>query len=184
MTDSKTHILEFTPEELTTQLAALGMAKFRAKQIHEWIFQKRATSFAQMTNIGLAERTLLEQKYAIFTSEVAGQQTSADGTLKILLRWPAAEPGAADGGLTEAVMIPCDDDRCDEYGNTTVAHRRTACLSTQVGCPVGCAFCASGLAGLKSNLTLGQVVEEALRLMHLLPAERRVHGHGRAAGQL
>ena len=71
-------------------------------------------------------------------------------------------------------MIPSEDDHCDEYGNTTVAHRRTACLSTQVGCPVGCAF-ASGMEGLKGNLTVGQVVEQALRLTHLLPKEGGGH---------
>ncbi len=174
MSKPKIHILELTPDELTEQLADLGMPKFRTKQIHEWIFQKRATTFEQMTNIGLAERKLLDETYAIFISQVAGQQTSVDGTMKILLRWPAVGVGTADGGLTEAVMIPSDDDKCDEYGNTTVAHRRTACLSTQVGCPVGCAFCASGMEGFKSNLTAGQVVEEALRLVHLLPVERRL----------
>ena len=86
-----------------------------------------------------------------------------------------AETPAADGGLTECVMIPSDDDQCDDYGNTVVAHRRTACLSTQVGCPVGCAFCASGMEGLKENLTVGQVVEEALRLTHNLPPEGAGH---------
>jgi 23S rRNA (adenine2503-C2)-methyltransferase len=68
-------------------------------------------------------------------------------------------------------MIPSDDDQCDDFGNTTVAHRRTACLSTQVGCPVKCAFCASGLEGLKGNLTTGQVLEQVLRLTHNLPAD-------------
>jgi 23S rRNA (adenine2503-C2)-methyltransferase len=173
MTQPKSHILEMPPDELTAQLAELGMPKFRAKQIHEWIFQKRATTFEQMTNLGLRDRKLLDEKFAIFTSTVAGQQTSADGTMKILLRWPVEE-GHTEGGLTEAVMIPSDDDRCDDFAHTSVAHRRTACLSTQVGCPVGCAFCASGMEGLKSQLTAGQVVEEALRLTHLLPPERRL----------
>ena len=68
-------------------------------------------------------------------------------------------------------MIPSDDDQCDDFGSTTVAYRRTACLSTQVGCPVRCAFCASGLEGLQRNLTTGQVVEQALRLLHTLPPE-------------
>ena len=93
MPETKTHILDLPPEELSAQLTALGMPKFRAKQIHEWIFQKRATSFDQMTNISLPERKLLDEKYAIFISTVAGQQTSADGTLKILLRWPPSESG-------------------------------------------------------------------------------------------
>jgi 23S rRNA (adenine2503-C2)-methyltransferase len=182
------HILNLTPEELTERLLALGMPKFRTKQIHEWIFQKRAASFEQMTNIGKHERQLLAEKFDIFTSTVKRDLTAPDGTRKILLEWPAGsekkgrgedegEPpkGGTTNGLTECVMIPCDDDHADEYGNTIVSHRRTACLSTQVGCPVGCAFCASGMEGLKGNLTAGQVVEEVLRLTHQLPAEGAGH---------
>ena len=162
--EASEHILGLTPEELGERVTAMGMPKFRVKQIHEWIFQKRAASFEQMTNLSKQDRLLLAEKFDIFTSKVVRNLTAPDGTRKILLQWP-------DGGLTESVMIPCDDDHCDEYGNTVVSARRTACLSTQVGCPVGCAFCASGLEGLKGNLSVGQVVEEALRLTHELPLE-------------
>ena len=173
MENTHEHILSLTPEELTERLTALGLPKFRAKQIHEWIYTKRATDFEAMTNLSLADRKLLAEKFVIFESQLVRQQKSADGTEKILLRWPAAD--GLEAGTTETVMIPCDDDQCDEFGNTTVAHRRTACLSTQVGCPVRCAFCASGLEGLKANLTVGQVVEQALRLTHLLPPEGGGH---------
>jgi 23S rRNA (adenine2503-C2)-methyltransferase len=162
------HLLNLTPDELTERLSALGLPKFRAKQVFEWVFEKRAATFEQMTNLSKRDRELLEERFSIFTSTVVRNLTSADGTEKLLLQWP-------DGGLTECVMIPSDDDQCDDYGNTTVTHRRTACLSTQVGCPVKCAFCASGLEGLKSNLTAGQVVEQALRLTHNLPAEGGGH---------
>src|SRR4051812_31321763 len=163
---NREHILNLTPEELTERLAALQMPKFRVKQIHEWIFQKRAASFEQMTNLNKYERQLLTEKFDIFTSKVVRNLTSADGTQKILLEWnrESEEPskdGTTSPTLTEAVMIPCDDDQADEYGNVMVTHRRTACLSTQIGCPVGCAFCASGMEGLKGNLTIGQVVEQA-----------------------
>lgn len=161
------HLLELTPEELTARLVEMGMPRFRSKQIHEWVFAKRVSRFEEMTNLSLADRQKLAERFEIFSGEVVRRQTATDLTEKILIRW-------ADGGLTETVMIPCDDDRCDDYGNTVVAHRRTACLSTQVGCPVGCAFCASGLEGLKGNLTAGQIVEQALRLAHALPAERRL----------
>jgi 23S rRNA (adenine2503-C2)-methyltransferase len=168
------HILNLTPEELTERLAALAMPRFRTQQIHEWIFQKRAASFDEMTNISKPERQLLADRFTIFTSTVRRDLTATDGTRKILLEWPA-DSAAPSRALTECVMIPCDDDQADDFGNVTVAHRRTACLSTQVGCPVGCAFCASGIDGLKGNLTTGQVVEEALRLTHLLPQEGPGH---------
>jgi 23S rRNA (adenine2503-C2)-methyltransferase len=196
--NTRQHILNLTPEELTQRLAALDMPKFRTKQIHEWIFQKRAASFEQMTNISKPERRILADRFDIFTGTVRRDLTAADGTRKIVLEWPAnndrqqpdeplpdapATPASSlplaasspSPALTECVMIPCDDDQADDFGNVTVAHRRTACLSTQVGCPVGCAFCASGLDGLKGNLTTGQVVEEALRLTHLLPPEGAGH---------
>ena len=169
MENLREHVLGLTPGELAERLTKLGMPKFRAKQVFEWIFQKRAASFEEMTNLSKGDRAaVLADKFEIFTSKVVRSLTSADATEKVLLEWP-------DGGLTECVMIPSDDDQCDEYGNTSVAHRRTACLSTQVGCPVGCAFCASGMEGLKGNLTVGQVVEQALRLTHQLPAEGLGH---------
>lgn len=167
-------ILNLPPDALTARLAALGMPRFRTRQIHEWIFQKRAASFDQMTNLSLLDRQRLREQFVIFTSTMVRQQTATDGTEKILLQWSADPSAKIDGGLTETVMIPCDDDQCDEYGNTTLAHRRTACLSTQVGCPVQCAFCASGLEGLKGNLAAGQIVEEALHLLHRLPPDRRL----------
>ncbi len=165
--DSRPSILGMNVAALEAQVTGMGMPKFRAAQIMEWIYRKRATGFAQMTNLSLADRTALEEKFTLFTGELVRHLRATDGTEKCLLRWP-------DGGLTESVMIPCDEDALDETGRTNLTLRRTACLSTQVGCPVGCAFCASGLAGFKSNLQTSQVVEQALRLTHLLPADGRL----------
>jgi len=195
MTTPREHILNLSPDELTERLKAMDMPAYRAKQVLEWIFAKRAATFAEMTNLSLLDRQRLDERFVIFSSHLVRQQRATDGTEKVLLAWPGANdkgkkhlnpatpteslPIVTDtpdysGGLTEGVMIPCDDDQCDEYGNTTVAHRRTACLSTQVGCPVQCKFCASGIEGLQRNLTLGQVVEEALRLQQTMPIERRL----------
>ena len=160
-------ILGLNAAALEAQVTGMGMPKFRAAQILEWIYSKRATSFSQMSNLSIADRAALELKFSIFTGETLRHLTAADGTQKCLIRWP-------DGGLTESVMIPCDEDAVDESGNVNLKIRRTACLSTQVGCPVGCAFCASGLAGFKNNLQTSQVVEQALRLTHLLPADGRL----------
>ena len=165
--DSRPSILGMNVAALEAQVTGMGMPKFRAAQIMEWIYRKRATGFAQMTNLSLADRTALEEKFTLFTGELVRYLRATDGAEKCLLRWP-------DGGLTESVMIPCDEDALDETGRTNLTLRRTACLSTQVGCPVGCAFCASGLAGFKSNLQTSQVVEQALRLTHLLPADGRL----------
>ena len=167
MNEAKISILDLSPGDLQAQTAEFGMPKYRAAQIMEWIYKKRAASFEQMTNLSLNDRAMLAEHHTLFTGEMTRQVRASDETEKILIRW-------ADGGLTESVMIPSDDDRTDDQGNITVAHRRTACLSTQVGCPVGCAFCASGLQGLKNNLRPGQIVEQALRLTALLPEKMRL----------
>jgi len=167
MANQREHILGLTLGELTERVVGMGLAKFRAKQVFEWVFQKRAVSFEEMTNLSKADRVLLGERFEVFTSQVVRSLMSADGTRKVLLEWP-------DGGVTECVMIPADEDQ-GEAPSRSVASRRTACLSTQVGCAVGCKFCASGMGGLKRNLTVGEVVEEALRLTHLLP--REVGGH-------
>ena len=167
MSDVKTAILELSPADIQAQLVSLGMPAYRTAQILQWIFKKRAAAFDQMTNISLSERAVLAKNYTIFTGEVLREVRAADATQKILIRWP-------EGGLTESVMIPAEDDRDGDDGKITIAHRRTACLSTQVGCPVGCAFCASGLQGFKNNLSPGRIVEQALRLTALLPEKMRL----------
>ncbi len=167
MSDVITAILELSPADIQTQLVSLGMPAYRTAQILQWIFKKRAVAFDQMTNISLPERAVLAKNYTIFTGEVLREVRAADATLKILIRWP-------EGGLTESVMIPAEDDRDGNDGKIMIAHRRTACLSTQVGCPVGCAFCASGLHGFKNNLSPGRIVEQALRLTALLPEKMRL----------
>ncbi len=102
------------------------------------------TEFEEMTDLPQDMRRRLAGGATIRESTVVTTATAADGTVKVLLRWP-------EGGTTECVMIP-------------TAERRTACISTQVGCPVGCTFCASGIGGLERNLTAGQIVEQVLRL--------------------
>ena len=167
MSDSHTAIFDLDLPALEKHLQAMDMPRFRAQQIFQWLFEKRVSTFDAMSNISLADRARLAESFTIFTGEMVRRQQATDGTEKVLLRWPG-------GGLTETVMIPCDDDYTDESGRTLVAHRRTACLSTQVGCPVGCAFCASGLLGFKANLTVGQVIEQAVRLTHQLEPQRRL----------
>ena len=167
MNDSRTAIFDLDLPGLEKKLQAMDMPRFRAKQIFQWLFEKRASTFDAMSNISIADRARLAARFTIFTGEMVRRQQATDGTEKVLLRWPG-------GGLTETVMIPCDDDYTDESGRALVAHRRTACLSTQVGCPVGCEFCASGLLGFKANLTVGQVIEQAVRLTHQLEPQRRL----------
>jgi 23S rRNA (adenine2503-C2)-methyltransferase len=147
----KFHFFDQPPEALDQLLASWGWPRFRAAQVRDWVYRKLLADPAQMTNLSLPDRDVLSQRIDWFTARIAAHQSSADGTQKLLLSW--GEPAGSVNA--ETVMIPDAD-------------RRTACLSSQVGCPVGCKFCASGLNGMKSNLTAGQIVEQVFALDRLL----------------
>lgn len=104
-----------------------------------------------MLNLSKRDRDMLAEMTSFDTSAVLQRQDSSDGTRKLLLGWPG-------GAAAETVMIPDAD-------------RRTACVSSQVGCPVGCRFCASGMNGVKGSLTAGQIVEQVFALNVLLAAQ-------------
>lgn len=141
------HLLNITPAELADRLAAMGEKSFRAGQILQWLWRRGATDFDAMTNLSKDLRSALAGQMAIFTGRVETRCDSDDGVTKLLLTWP-------DGQQVECVLIPA-------------AGRATACVSTQAGCAMGCAFCASGLGGLGRDLTAGEIVEQVLQLQHV-----------------
>ena len=146
--NDRRHLLGCTPDELRTWLVDHNQARFRANQVLDWIYQKRAADFAAMTNLSKDLRAWLEANALLYSARIIRETVAADATRKLLLQ-------LADGATTETVWIP-------------TAERHTACLSTQVGCPVGCRFCASGLDGLERNLTTGEIVEQALHISRLI----------------
>jgi 23S rRNA (adenine2503-C2)-methyltransferase len=139
------------PREFDALVARWGLPAFRAAQVRDWVYRKLVTNPAEMFNLSKADRALLAGAVSFETAAITTQQCSRDGTLKLLLTWP-------DGGSAETVMIPD-------------GQRRTACVSSQVGCPVGCRFCASGLNGVKGNLTAAQIIEQVVRLNQILAQE-------------
>jgi 23S rRNA (adenine2503-C2)-methyltransferase len=150
----KRALLDATSTELCGWMVERALPVFHARQVWAWIFQRRAESFEVMTDLPKALREALDDCWTIFGTRVIHHQDSNDGTDKLLLSC------AADSRI-ECVLMAEDD-------------RRTACISTQVGCGMGCVFCASGLNGLERNLTRGEIVEQVLRLRNLLPAEDRL----------
>ena len=144
MNASLPHLLDYDASRLTEHFKSIGEPGFRAKQVLEWVYQRGATSFEQMTNLSKGLRELLAGGFDVYTSEIARRAASTDGTVKLLLQWP-------DQATSECVMIPSEE-------------RRTACISSQVGCPVGCRFCASGVGGVERNLSAGEIVEQVLRV--------------------
>src|SRR5205814_4195874 len=137
-------------EELARHLAAQGAPAYRAKQITDWLYQKRARGFAVMTDLPAATRARLAEDFSFAALELVRILGSKDTTQKFLFR-------LADGNLIESVLIPASPAL---YGETS--DRRTACVSTQVGCAYGCKFCASGLDGFSRNLDASEILGQLL----------------------
>jgi len=133
-------------EEITTFITELGLPKFRAKQIHSWIYAKWAGSFDEMTDLSQDLRQKLNDVAQVPLLKIAHLEVSRDGTRKYLFELP-------DGQLIESVLIAFDD-----------RPSLTACLSSQVGCAVGCTFCATGYLGFKRNLTSQEIVDQILMI--------------------
>ena len=126
------HIFE-SQSALTTWLADQQAPAFRAKQIQRWLFQSRAATFADMSDLPQALRDSVAAEFDIWTTTTATHQKAKDGTEKLLLR-------LSDGKAVECVLL-------------RDGVRRTICISSQVGCAMGCVFCASGLDGVDRNLS-------------------------------
>ncbi len=141
-------------DQLATWFSDHDQAAFRSRQVIRWIFENRARSFDEMTDLPLNLRQQLTQDFSIFSTEIAKRQTSPDGSEKLLVK-------LSDGGLVECVLL-------------RDGPRRSICVSSQVGCAMGCVFCASGLDGVMRNLTRGEILEQMLHLQRLLPFEQRL----------
>lgn len=184
------HIFQHTPDTLRAWCADVGVSggAYRADQVLDWVYRKGVIDPDAMSNLSARDRALLRERMTFLSGRTLAHQQATDGTQKLLIEWEdagasargnaplrtgaaslpilgfegalnGADSGNADSGgdpsrQTETVMIPTDD-------------RRTACVSSQVGCPVGCRFCASGLGGLDGNLSAGRIVEQAWRLSRL-----------------
>jgi 23S rRNA (adenine2503-C2)-methyltransferase len=136
----KIDIKNYTLQQLENHIAGQGKERFRAKQIFKWLYQQDATSFAQMTNLSKDFRAELEKTAWISNLETEVVESSADGTKKYLFR-------LADGNAVESVLIPDED-------------RNTLCISSQVGCAMGCEFCLTGTFKLTRNLSTAEIVNQ------------------------
>ncbi|EOR26607.1 ribosomal RNA large subunit methyltransferase N [Niallia nealsonii AAU1] len=135
-------------QELKDWLTEHNEKAFRADQIFEWLYKKRVTSFEDMSNLSKNLRLLLQEHFTITTLNTLIQQTSNDGTIKFLFE-------LHDGYSIETVLMRHD------YGNSV-------CVTTQVGCRIGCTFCASTLGGLKRNLEAGEIVAQVVKVQQAL----------------
>jgi 23S rRNA (adenine2503-C2)-methyltransferase len=134
--------------ELQDWLTEKGEKPFRAAQIFDWLYIKRAATFEEMSNLSKALRSKLDEHFVLTTLKTIIQQTSNDGTMKFLFE-------LHDGYSIETVLMR------HEYGNSV-------CVTTQVGCRIGCTFCASTLGGLKRNLEAGEIVAQVVKVQKAL----------------
>jgi 23S rRNA (adenine2503-C2)-methyltransferase len=166
-------ILELSRDELTSTMLEMGEKKFRADQLWRSIYHETAESFEQMSTLTKPFRETLNSKYSISTLTEAMALTSADGsTSKSLYR-------LHDGELIETVMMRYETD-----GHRR--NRKTACISTQAGCALGCTFCATGQQGLRRNLTVGEIVAQVIEMQRIAYAEdeSQVESGKRTKGEL
>ena len=169
------HFFALQRDALREWCTERGMQRHTSDQILDWVYRKACADPMQMTNLSKRNRELLAQSMRFTTARRIDHRIASDGTQKLLMAWergtadavPAVLPvlnatPVASGRQTECVMIPADP-------------RRTACISSQLGCPVGCRFCASGIGGLEGNLTAGQIIEQVFHLSTLDAVERISH---------
>lgn len=145
-------LLGLSPTDIAAFVAESGEPAFRAKQILEWIYAKRATSIEAMSSLSKSLRVALAEKFTARCLTIAKVTGSEDTTRKFLLK-------LQDGRYVETVLIPANPAL---YGGDS--DRRTLCVSSQVGCAYDCKFCASGLAGFTRNLTAAEIVEQIVQV--------------------
>ena len=133
-------------KELEVMMEEMGATKFRAKQIHNWIYSKSVSSIDEMTNLSKDFREDFKKVATVTETKIKLKQVSSDGTIKYLVEFP-------DGECVETVLM-----RFDNRANLT------ACVSCQVGCAVNCSFCATGKGGFKRNLTYQEILEQVLTI--------------------
>ena len=156
-TKNKTNLLNLNRADLVDFFVKMGEKPFRAQQLIKWIHQLGVTDFAAMTNMSLALREYLALHALVSPPETVVEQVSQDGTRKWLFK-------LEDGNLIETVYIPEDD-------------RGTLCISSQVGCALGCAFCATGKMGFKRNLTLAEIIGQLWVVVRQLSCDRSTKDH-------
>ncbi len=145
--------MDFTQKELT----ALVKPAFRAKQIYGWMYHQYADNYEAMKNIPQSLKAELEEKYCVNPLKIVRKEESSDGTIKYLLE-------LQDGKTMEAVWLKMKEEQVDCNGEITQEARYTICVSTQVGCKVGCTFCLTAKGGFTRDLSAGEIVAQVVTL--------------------
>lgn len=146
----KESIYDLTFPQLEEFIVAKGEKRFRASQVWDWLYKKRVDSFSEMHNVNKTTRQALEEHFVLHSMEEELRQESVDGTIKFLFK-------LQDGQLIETVLMD------HPYGFSV-------CVTTQVGCNIGCSFCASGILSKDRDLRAGEIVEQIMYIQKFLDA--------------
>jgi len=149
----KPSLMDFTLQELTQKVKP----SFRAKQIYGWLYHNYAQNFDEMKNIPKALKEELAQKYVVNPMKIVRKEESSDGTIKYLFE-------LQDGKTVEAVWLKMKEEQRDEKGELIHEAKYTICVSTQVGCKVGCSFCLTAKGGFTRDLSAGEIVAQVVNL--------------------
>ncbi len=150
---SKINILNYTKEEL----GSIIKPSFRAKQLYEWIYKKYVNSFDDMKNIPKDLREILKENYYLCPLKISTIEQSSDGSIKYLF-------ALNDGKTIESVLLPMKKEEVADDGKLIHHTRYTICISSQVGCKIGCSFCLTGKSGFLRNLTSGEITSQVLMI--------------------
>src|SRR4029453_2093461 len=148
------NLLDFTLRELEDLCESLGAPRYRGRQIVSWLYAKGATDIAAMSDLPLELRATLGEQAEVQLPELERRTPSLDGSQKLVLK-------LADGARIQSVLMPDED-------------RLTLCVSTQVGCGFGCAFCLTGTMGAERDLSAGEILGQALAARRLLEPGRHI----------
>ncbi|MBZ7930363.1 23S rRNA (adenine(2503)-C(2))-methyltransferase RlmN [Campylobacter molothri] len=160
------NILDFLPEELENKIQPM----FRVKQIYQWIYQKYADSFLEMSSLPKNLREELNKEYYFDAVKCVFKEKSKDESIKYLFE-------LKDGLRIESVLLPMKKEKFNEEGKRIAHAKFTICVSSQVGCKSGCSFCLTAKGGLKRNLSAGEIVAQILYIKkdNQIPYERRIN---------
>ena len=153
MSEMKPSLYDYTQKELIEQIKPA----FRVKQIYGWLYHHYAENFEDMKNIPKALKEELSEKFIVNPLSIVNKEESSDGTIKYLLQMQ-------DGKTMEAVWLKMKDQQIDESGNIYQEAKYTICVSTQVGCKVGCTFCLTAKGGFTRDLSAGEIVAQVVTL--------------------
>lgn len=162
----KQNIFDLSKEELSEVIKP----SFRAKQIYQWLYQKYVNSFYEMKNLPKELKVELNENFYLDPLSIVKIEESRDGSKKYLF-------ALKDGNTVESVLLPMKQEQTDEEGKLVRHTRYTICISSQVGCKIGCAFCLTGKSGFKRNLTAGEITTQVLMIKrdNAIAENRRVN---------